>query len=108
MYEFILKVIKIRNKLKDVKLQMRKIMSEQVTKDDLRQLSQIIISEIRNQRKKEEEFTLDWLKSRVVKKTLSISAASLQSLRATGKLRCRKILGSYYYSKTDLTNLFKD
>ena len=87
---------------------MRKIMSEQVTKDDLRQFSQIIINEIRNERKKEEEFTPDWLKSRVVKKSLSISAASLQSLRVTGKVRCRKILGSYYYNKTDLTNLFKD
>ena len=82
-------------------------MSEQVTKDDLRLFSQIIINEIRNERKKE-EFIPDWLKSRVVKKTLSISAASLQSLRVTGKVRCRKILGSYYYSKTDLANLFKD
>jgi len=83
-------------------------MSEQVTKDDLRQFSQLIISEIRSEHKKEEEFTPDWLKSRVVKKLLNISAASLQSLRVTGKVRCRKILGSYYYSKTDLTNLFKD
>ena len=98
----------LRNKLKDVKLQMRKIMSEQVTKDDLRQFSQIIINEIRNDRKREEEFIPDWLKSRVVKKSLSISAASLQSLRTTGKVRCKKILGSYYYSKVDLTNLFKD
>lgn len=87
---------------------MRKIMSEQVTKDDLRQFSQMIINEIRNERKREEDFIPDWLKSRVVKKSLSISSASLQSLRITGKVRCRKILGSYYYSKTDLANLFKD
>lgn len=83
-------------------------MSEQVTKDDLRQFSQMIINEIRNDRKREEEFIPDWLKSRIVKKSLSISSASLQSLRVTGKVRCRKILGSYYYSKTDLSNLFKD
>ncbi len=94
--------------MKDVKLQMKTIRSEQVTKDDLRQFSQIIINEIRNERKNEEQFIPDWLKSRVVKKLLSISPGSLQSLRATGKVRCRKILGSYYYSKTDLTNLFKD
>lgn len=87
---------------------MRKIMSEQVTKDDLRQFSQMIINEIRNDRKREEEFIPDWLKSRIVRKSLSISSASLQSLRVTGKVRCRKILGSYYYSKTDLINLFKD
>jgi hypothetical protein len=102
-------IIKItNNKFKDVKLQMRKIMSEQVTKEDLRQFSQIIINEIRNERKKEVEFIPDWLKSQAVKKSLSISATSLQSLRITGKVRCRKILGSYYYSKTDLSNLFKD
>jgi sugar diacid utilization regulator len=86
---------------------MIKIMSEQVTKEDLRQFNQIIINEIRDERKKE-EFIPDWIKSRVVKKSLSISAASLQSLRITRKVRCRKILGFYYYSKTDLTNLFKD
>jgi hypothetical protein len=85
-----------------------KIMNEQVTKDDLRQFAQLIISEIKNNRKKQEEFTPDWLKSCVVKKSLSISSASLQSLRTTGKVRCRKILGSYYYSKDDLNNLFKD
>lgn len=83
-------------------------MSEQVTKDDLRAFAQMIISEIRSDRKTEEEFTPDWIKSRIVKKALSISSASLQSLRTTGKVRCRKILGSYYYSKTDLANLFKE
>lgn len=83
-------------------------MSEHVTKDDLRQFALMIINEIRNDNKKQEELTPDWLKSRIVKKSLSISAASLQTLRVTGKVRCRKILGSYYYSKTDLTNLFKD
>lgn len=83
-------------------------MSDHVTKDDLKQFTQMIINEIRNDRRKEQEFTPDWLKSNVVKRSLSISSASLQSLRVTGKIRCRKILGSYYYNKTDLTNLFKD
>ena len=87
---------------------MKMIMSEQATKEDLRQFSQMIINEIRSDRRKEEEFTPDWLKSRIVKKSLDISSASLQSLRLTGKVRCRKILGSYYYNKTDLANLFKD
>lgn len=90
------------------KLKMSKIMSEQITKDDLRQFAQMIINEIRSDRKKQEEFTADWLKSSAVKKILNISSASLQSLRITGKVRCRKILGSYYYSKNDLTKLFKD
>lgn len=83
-------------------------MSEQITKDDLRQFAQMIINEIRSDRKKHEEFCAEWIKSSAVKKFLSISSASLQSLRITGKVRCRKILGSYYYSKNDLTELFKD
>ncbi|MDQ6470591.1 DNA-binding protein [Flavobacterium sp. LHD-80] len=83
-------------------------MSEQITKDDLRQFTLMIINEIRIDRQKQEEFIPDWLKSCVVKKALSISSASLQSLRTTGKVRCRKILGSYYYSKNDLADLFKD
>lgn len=83
-------------------------MSEQITKDDLRQFTQLIINEIRTKRENNDDFNPDWLKSRIVKKTLDISSASLQSLRTTGKVRCRKILGSYYYSKTDLINLFKD
>lgn len=83
-------------------------MNDHITKDDLRQFAQMIINEIKNDRKKQIEFTPDWLKSCVVKKSLSISSASLQSLRTTGKVRSRKILGSYYYSKTDLTNLFND
>ena len=83
-------------------------MNEQITKDDLRQFAQLIINEIKNDRKKQAEFVPDWLKSSIVKKSLSISSASLQSLRTTGKVRCRKILGSYYYSITDLNQLFKD
>lgn len=83
-------------------------MNELATKEDLRQFAQLIINEIKIDRQKQEEFTPDWLKSCIVKKSLSISSASLQSLRVTGKVRCRKVLGTYYYSKTDLTNLFKD
>lgn len=50
----------------------------------------------------------DWLRSRVVRKLLSISPATLQNLRVTGKIRYKKIMGSYYYNKHDLQNLFDD
>jgi len=86
-------------------------MSDQITKDDLRQFSLLIISEIRKivqttNEERDETIHLDWLKSRSVRKLLDMSAASLQSLRVTGKVRCKKIMGSYYYNKTDLMNLF--
>lgn len=82
-------------------------MSEQVTKDDLRQFSLIIIDEIRKLKpeiKKDDD--VEWLKSRAAKKLLSMSAGSLQNLRIAGQVRFKKVLGSYYYNKADLQKLF--
>ena len=82
-------------------------MSEQVTKEDLRQFSLMIIDEIRKLRpeiRKDDE--VEWLKSRAARKMLTISAGSLQTLRITGNVRFRKILGSYYYNRADLLQLF--
>jgi hypothetical protein len=82
-------------------------MSEQVTKDDLRQFSLMIIDEIRKLKpeiKKDDD--VEWLKSRAAKKLLSMSAGSLQNLRIAGQVRFKKVLGSYYYNKADLMNLF--
>ena len=82
-------------------------MSEQVTKDDLRQFSLMIIDEIRKLKpeiKKDDD--VEWLKSRAAKKLLSMSAGSLQNLRIAGQVRFKKVLGSYYYNKADLMKLF--
>jgi len=84
-------------------------MSEQVTKDDLRQFSLMIIDEIRKLRpeiKKDDD--VEWLKSRAAKKLLSMSAGSLQNLRIAGQVRFKKVLGSYYYNKADLLKLFNN
>jgi len=82
-------------------------MSEQVTKDDLRQFSLLIIDEIRKLKpeiKKDDD--VEWLKSRAAKRLLSMSAGSLQNLRIAGQVRFKKVLGSYYYNKADLLKLF--
>ena len=82
-------------------------MSEQVTKDDLRQFSLMIIDEIRKLKpeiKKDDD--VEWLKSRAAKKLLSMSAGSLLNLRIAGQVRFKKVLGSYYYNKADLMKLF--
>jgi hypothetical protein len=50
----------------------------------------------------------EWLKSRAVRKMLDISAGSLQNLRVTGQIRYKKVLGSYYYNRADLMNLFNE
>jgi len=66
------------------------MMSEYVTKDDLRQFGLVMMDDFRKiieESKKEQHNkpVLDWLKSRMVRKLLDISAGSLQNLRVTGK-----------------------
>lgn len=53
-----------------------------------------------------EEF--DWLRNKAVRKMMDISPATLQNLRITRKIHHKKVLGSYYYNKTDLQKLFED
>lgn len=50
----------------------------------------------------------EWLRSKAVRELMKISPSTLQNLRIAGKIRYKKIMGSYYYSKNDLINLFKD
>ncbi|MEO8238448.1 MAG: DNA-binding protein [Flavobacterium sp.] len=88
-------------------------MSDIVTKDDLRQFGLLLINDIREIVEKVETIEKDtvypeWLKSRVVRKLMDMSPGSLQNLRVTGKIRFKKVLGSYYYNKTDLMDLFSD
>jgi len=88
-------------------------MNDNITKDDLRQFGLLLVEQfkqiIENNKNKEEcDIYPEWLKSRVVRKLMDMSAASLQNLRITGKIRFKKVLGSYYYNKSDLRNLFND
>lgn len=50
----------------------------------------------------------DWLRSKAIRKMMDISPATLQNLRITGKIRYKKIMGSYYYNRTDIQKLFDD
>jgi hypothetical protein len=88
-------------------------MNDNLTKDDLRQFGLLLVEQFKqiienNKNKEEGGLNPEWLKSRVVRKLMDMSAASLQNLRITGKVRFKKVLGSYYYSKSDLMNLFSD
>lgn len=88
-------------------------MENGVTKEDLRQFGVLLIGTIRTiiERSNAEKGTdapPEWLKARVVRKLLDISAGSLQNLRVAGKVRYKKVLGSYYYNRDDLTQLFND
>lgn len=88
-------------------------MNDNINKDDLRQFGLLLVDQFKqiiknNQNKDDDDLNPEWIKSRVVKKLMDMSAASLQNLRITGKVRFKKILGSYYYNKSDLMNLFND
>ncbi|MEK6511166.1 DNA-binding protein [Myroides odoratimimus] len=84
-------------------------MESQITKDDLRLFAQTIIGELKDLlTKQSKESSLDWVKAKVARQLLSISPASLQTLRISGKLQYRKILGSYYYNRKDIMNLFNE
>jgi hypothetical protein len=50
----------------------------------------------------------DWLGSKAVRKMMDISAVTLQNLRITGKIRYKKVMGSYYYNRSDLQKLFEN
>ncbi|MDR0229814.1 MAG: helix-turn-helix domain-containing protein [Flavobacteriaceae bacterium] len=82
-------------------------MDNQITKGDLKLFSQTIVTELKEFfSQKSSEASLEWVKAKVARQLLSISAASLQTLRVSGKLRYKKVLGSYYYNRTDIDNLF--
>lgn len=88
-------------------------MENVVTKDDLRQFGMVLLNDIRDLVEntnglQEENLHPEWLKSKVVRRLLDMSAGTLQNLRITGKIRFKKLLGSYYYNKADLLNLFNE
>ena len=87
-------------------------MKEPITKEDLWQFAAEIIKEIKkiNLRVGNQTTSLgdEWLKSKAVRKILDISPGTLQNIRVTGKIRYKKVLGSYYYSKSDIQKLFKE
>lgn len=87
-------------------------MKDPITKEDLWQFAAEIIREVKRistpLKVEGDSFTNDWLKSKVVRKMLDISAGTLQNIRVTGKIRYKKVLGSYYYSKSDILKLFDE
>lgn len=88
-------------------------MGKAVTKEDLRQFGILLLDKVGEVLKeslevKTAEIQPEWLKSRAVRKMLDISAGSVQALRIGGRIRFKKVLGSYYYNREDLQKLFTD
>jgi hypothetical protein len=93
------------------KLTRKNIVMEPITKDDLRQWGMMIMhnmekmldQKLKTNTNNEHQ---EWLRSRAVRRLMDISAATLQNIRIKGQIRYKKIMGSYYYNKTDLLKLF--
>ncbi|AZA82385.1 DNA-binding protein [Chryseobacterium lactis] len=84
---------------------------EMVSKQDLEILRISITSDIEQLLESKlcqsnDEF--DWLRSKAIRKMMDISPATLQNLRITGKIRYKKVMGSYYYNRKDIQKLFED
>lgn len=88
-------------------------MENLLTKDDLRQLRILIVNDIKEfleieiKKTPEDDLNSEWLRSKSVRKFLDISPGTLQNLRISGKIQFKQIMGSYYYKKSDLINMFK-
>ena len=88
-------------------------MENMLTKDDLRQLRILIVNDIKDfleieiKKTYEDDLNSEWLRSKSVRKFLDISPGTLQNLRISGKIQFKQIMGSYYYKKSDLINMFK-
>jgi len=88
-------------------------MDKAVTKEDLRQFGLLLLDKIENLLKESPDVKTkvsnpEWIKTKSVRMLLGISAGSVQNLRIGGKVRFKKVMGSYYYNREDLEKLFDD
>jgi hypothetical protein len=77
-----------------------------ITTDDLREFKMELLEEIRAIVSEQKKATSKkWLKSIEVRKLLSISPGTLQTLRINGTLPYTRIGGTNYYNLTDIEKL---
>jgi hypothetical protein len=75
-----------------------------ITKRDLLNFSNVILSEIKEMVGKQEQ-PASWLKSAEVRKLLKISPGTLQNLRINGTLNFTRIGGIIYYKYEDILKI---
>ena len=81
---------------------------EIITKQDLEDFRIRLLEDIRLLLKQDTvKENSEWLRSSDVRKTLKISAGTLQNLRVNGTLKPSKINGSYYYRSKEVKDLLE-
>jgi len=87
-------------------------MENTVTKEDLRQFRMLLLDDIGNLIKEKnsgsEKEDIEWMRSKAIRRIMDISPGTLQNLRITGKVRFKKVMGSYYYNRFDVAGLFNE
>ena len=87
-------------------------MEEFVTKEDLRHFRMLLLSDIGKLLEEKagvgegSQKDMEWLRSKGIRRIMDISPGTLQNLRITGKVRFKKVMGSYYYNRADVSKLF--
>lgn len=84
--------------------------AELITKEDLQQFRIQLFNDLKNliERHIEKPSAIDWVKSKQVREILHVSPGTLQNLRIQGKIKPKKIGGSWYYNLKQLIDLFGD
>ncbi len=80
-------------------------MAAEITKEDLKQLKDELVSEIISIVNHKREGHQEWLKSSDVQKMLRISTGTLQTFRINGTLPFTKVGGTIYYSYSDVLKI---
>ncbi|MDN3548979.1 helix-turn-helix domain-containing protein [Mucilaginibacter aquaedulcis] len=81
---------------------------EIITKDDLQQFRYDLLNDIRSLLDNSKPQVKEWLKAAEVRQLLKISAGTLLTLRANGRLAYSKIGGTYYYRYGDIQKMLTD
>ncbi|WP_454804313.1 helix-turn-helix domain-containing protein [Mucilaginibacter phyllosphaerae] len=80
---------------------------EVITKEDLKEFKNEMLSEIRQLMQPGQGQSKQWLKSVEVRKLLKISPGTLQNLRINGTLRFTRIGSLLYYKQEDINKLLE-
>ncbi|MEO7048647.1 MAG: helix-turn-helix domain-containing protein [Ferruginibacter sp.] len=78
---------------------------EILTKEDLQAFRIQLLNDIKTLLFIKQNPNMEWLRSSEIRKTLKISAGTLQNLRITCKLKPAKIGGILFYRNSDLEKL---
>jgi hypothetical protein len=78
---------------------------EMITKEDLQVFRLLLLNDLKELLRTQQPTTMEWLRSREVRKKLKISAGTLQNYRISGKLTATKVGNIHFYRSTDVERL---